>query len=74
MARHKWDGKKLHSKDSSVCQCVKCGMIRQWVGGYPTYFLNDNVYDKIAPPCKETEQRQSVLEEIEKQKIISNAV
>jgi len=50
--RHKWDGNtKDHSKDSSSCQCVKCGMIRQWVGGYPTYFLNDNVYDKIAPKC-----------------------
>jgi hypothetical protein len=50
--RHKWNGTKSHAKDSSACSCVKCGMVRQWVGGYPTYFLNDTVYDKIAPKCQ----------------------
>ena len=52
MARHKWNVKsKSKAKDNSCVQCVKCGMIRQWVGGFPTYFLNDSVYDKIAPKC-----------------------
>jgi hypothetical protein len=54
MARHKWNGPPPKSKvvDEIVTACVKCGMVRQWVRGYPTYFLNDTVYDKKAPPCK----------------------
>lgn len=53
--RHKYNVKtKLRGKDSSVVQCVNCGIIRQYVGGIPTYFINDNVYDKIAPPCLKT--------------------
>jgi uncharacterized protein CbrC (UPF0167 family) len=56
MARHKYHAKcKSKAKDSSSVQCVKCGMIRQYVGGFPTYFLNDNVYHKIAPKCKGNE-------------------
>lgn len=51
--RHKWSPKATsHAKDNSSTTCVNCGMIRQWVGGFPTYFINDTVYDKIAPPCK----------------------
>ncbi len=51
--RHKYNVKSTskHRDDSSV-QCVKCGMIRQYVGGIPTYFLDDTVYDRKAPECK----------------------
>ena len=53
MARHKWNVKsKSKAKHSSAVQCVKCGMVRQYVGGYPTYFLDDIVRDKIAPKCE----------------------
>lgn len=47
--RHKWDAKT----GSSSVGCVKCGCIRQFVGGIPTYFIDDNVYDRKAPECDE---------------------
>jgi len=51
--RHSWSPKaKSRSKENSSTACVKCGMIRQYVGGIATYFINDTVYDKIAPECK----------------------
>lgn len=50
--RHKWNGKLVSkARDSSTVACLKCGVIRQYVGGFPTYFKNDIVYDKISPPC-----------------------
>lgn len=53
MRRHKWDGKILNrSVDGGCSVCKKCGMIKQYVKGIPTYFINDTVYDKIAPKCK----------------------
>lgn len=39
-----------YGKDNSSVACVKCGSVRQYVGGKPTYFVNDNVYPK-APNC-----------------------
>lgn len=51
MAKHKWNGAIGYGKDNSSVACVKCGCVRQWVGGFPTYFINDSVYDKIAPAC-----------------------
>lgn len=53
MAKHKWNGKARYSKDSSSVSCVKCGCVRQYVGGFPTYFIDDTVYDKSAPKCDE---------------------
>lgn len=51
--RHKWFPKVTRfTKESSSTACTKCGMIRQHVGGVPTYFIDDTVYDKIAPKCK----------------------
>ena len=50
--RHKWSVRtKSKAKDNSSVACVKCGCIRQYVGGIPTYFINDSVYDKYAPDC-----------------------
>lgn len=52
--RHKWGSKtNKKSKDSSSVGCVKCGCVRQYVGGIVTYFINDMVYDRIAPKCDE---------------------
>lgn len=51
--KHKWSGKAGFCKDSSSVSCIKCGCVRQYVGGYPTYFINDTVYDKKAPVCDE---------------------
>lgn len=49
--RHKWGSTtKLKSKESSSVGCVRCGCVRQYVGGKVTYFLNDTVYDR-APKC-----------------------
>ena len=53
MARHKWNGKVGTSRDMLVVACVKCDMVKQMVGGYPTYFRDDTVWDKLAPPCDE---------------------
>lgn len=50
--RHKWNGKaSKFSIDGSVLCCIKCGCVKQWVKGIPTYFINDTVYDKYAPKC-----------------------
>lgn len=50
--RHKWDWQiKSICVDGGCSTCIKCGMIKQYVAGKATYFLNDNVYLK-APKCK----------------------
>lgn len=50
--RHKWDGKIPYKNvDGGAVSCVKCGMVKQYVKGIPTYFLNDNVYHPLAPKC-----------------------
>jgi hypothetical protein len=49
--RHKWNGRVGNSIDDLVVACVYCGCVKQTVKGYPTYFINDIVYDKIAPKC-----------------------
>lgn len=59
MARHKWDRgfngkKKVNSNrggDSSWC--VKCGCVKEYVKGVPTYFIDDTVHDGYAPECDE---------------------
>jgi hypothetical protein len=49
--RHKYGTQsKSKSKDNSSVGCIKCGMVRQYVSGLPTYFIDDNVFDK-APVC-----------------------
>ena len=53
MARHKWNGKVGNSRDMLVVACVKCDMVKQMVAGIPTYFRDDIVWDKLAPPCDE---------------------
>ena len=53
--RHKWNGKILSKRiDGGVQSCVNCGMIKQYVKGFPTYYSpqTDIVYDKKAPNCK----------------------
>lgn len=52
--RHKW-GAKASSKsleDSSVA-CVRCGCVRQYVGGIATYYIaaGEQTHDRYAPPC-----------------------
>lgn len=50
--RHKWGGNlKTKGKDNSSVGCIKCGCVRQYVGGIVTYFIDDTVYDRHAPPC-----------------------
>lgn len=61
--KHKWNSNpKTRAKESSSVQCVRCGMIRQYVCGIATYFLNDNVYDRYAPKCAGTWQRNDSME------------
>lgn len=50
--RHKWSSKiTSKAKDSSSTQCLKCGYVRQFVGGIATYFRDDNVFVRYAPKC-----------------------
>lgn len=58
-SRHQWSGKTGYGKDNSSVACLHCDCVRQFVGGKPTYFLNDTVYDK-APEC--SGQKKEVLE------------
>lgn len=55
--RHKWNEPKGVHKGTSnkggfAVMCIKCGCVKEYVNGVPTYFINDNVYDKITPDCK----------------------
>jgi hypothetical protein len=45
--KHKWN----RNSRVGVSNCLLCGYCREWVNGVPTYFRNDNLYDKKAPPC-----------------------
>lgn len=55
--KHKWNGKSIILKTSNhgglVVACVKCGCVKEFVKGVPTYFINDTVYDRKAPKCDE---------------------
>lgn len=57
MARHKWNGPSngKGGRDGLVVACVKCGIVKQWVLGSPTYFdpESDKVFNRYAPPCDE---------------------
>ena len=48
--RHKWDGRNDRRKTDGnhggiAVSCVRCGMVREYVKGKVTYFLNDTVRD-----------------------------
>lgn len=53
--RHKWNGKPIGNGDDYkgglAVACVNCGCVKEIIGGKPTYFLKDTVYEK-APLCK----------------------
>ncbi len=53
--RHKWN-RKIKSKcvDGGTVFCVRCGCVKQFVKGVPTYYIPeiDIVHDRIAPKCK----------------------
>lgn len=57
--KHKWNGKAGNSQDGLVVSCIKCGMIKQTIKGYPTYFIDETLYDKKAPKCDERLFNQS---------------
>lgn len=46
--RHKWNFMAVSGVPSA---CVKCGCVRERIGGKWTYFINDTVYDE-AGKCK----------------------
>jgi len=50
--RHKYNVNSDSSKgiNGSIVQCVRCGAIREYVKGKPTYFIGDSVYVK-SPGC-----------------------
>lgn len=53
--RHIWNGKSKGSsnncKGGLVIGCLKCGLVKEIINGIPTYFIDNTVYDKIAPKC-----------------------
>lgn len=49
----KYTPKKTSNHGGGISQCVKCGCVKEYVKGIPTYFIDDNVYDKKAPQCDE---------------------
>lgn len=55
--RHKWHGQSKgsadHDKGGLLAQCVKCGCVKEFVCGIPTYFIDDTVYDRYTPSCDE---------------------
>jgi len=58
--RHKWDGGIISKVvDGGLQYCVKCGYIKQYVKGIPTYFRNDTVYDRYAPKCDNRELKKN---------------
>lgn len=55
--RHRWGGPNNASKRTSnegglAVACIRCGMVREYVKGIPTYFINDTVHDRYAPKCE----------------------
>jgi len=51
--RHKWANKTISkSRDNSSVACVKCGCIKQYIGGEPTYFIDDTIHHS-AKSCDE---------------------
>lgn len=70
--RHRWGGKVGNSQDGLVVSCMICGMVKQTIKGFPTYFINDTLYDKIAPPCinldAQTDQQRIIHENEQWQK------
>ena len=54
--RHKWTlNMATLSKvvDAGVCACTRCGIIKQYVKGVPTYFYpeTEKLWDRYAPDC-----------------------
>jgi len=68
--RHKWNGNNSFNRirnnsdgrSSMAVACVKCGCVKEYIDGIPTYFIDDVLHDGKAPPCDErllnTEQPQ----------------
>ena len=54
-SRHSWDGKCSGNgndyKGGYAITCNKCGCVKEFVNGIPTYFIDDIVFDRIAPRC-----------------------
>jgi len=57
-SRHKWNGptkgipkRTANNGGLTVC-CVRCGCVREFVNGVPTYLIGDDVHIRISPPCK----------------------
>lgn len=56
--RHKWSGAFISkSVDGGTASCVRCGMVKQYVKGIVTYFLNDTVYDRRVPKYNPTTEQ-----------------
>jgi hypothetical protein len=54
--KHKWNGKAGECsgyKCNGAVACVKCGMIKEFIHGIPTYFIDDTLRDRYAPDCDE---------------------
>lgn len=49
MSRHKWNNE--HGIYGSIIVCGKCGCVKKWASGKPTYFINDSIYHS-APDCQ----------------------
>lgn len=58
---HKWNRemKKLLHRDGTIAACIRCGCVKQYVNGKPTYFINDTSYDK-SPNCLTTNQKDNL--------------
>lgn len=58
-SRHKWNGthvgitKRDGNSGGITTACVKCGCVREYVRGFPTYFIDDRLYHKKAAKCDE---------------------
>lgn len=59
MASHRWDHdlrnlkKVTPEKGGGIAACTKCGYIKEFVKGVPTFYRDDSVVDRFAPKCDE---------------------
>lgn len=59
MSKHKWSNnlksapKRTVNEGGGAVACVKCGCVKEYVKGIPTYFIDDTVHDRYAPKCDE---------------------
>lgn len=45
--------KGTSNNGGGIADCLKCGCVKEYVKGIPTYFIDDRVYDRKAPKCDE---------------------